>query len=212
MLAVYLGLGYDKAVAASKVGMSLEAVTVACQDPTFIAQVERLADQHAEVMSNMLENAEALAVQTLTDLLEASDEEVRLKAAMNLLDRAGRRGTPVTKVEQNTVQRTVELKGDMNEALSKALLDPGVRAWLQQHPGFLPISPAPGVPDRVESSAEVLGADWEYADDSVEKGTDTSKGLLPSEGHGQSTRVDGHSESNDLSGGRADVRSEGGST
>lgn len=211
MLAVYLGLGYDKTIAAAKVGMTLEAVTAACQDSAFVAQVARLAEQHAAMMSDMLENAEVMAIQTLTDLLDSDDEEVRLKAAMNLLDRAGRRGTPVTKVEQNTVQRTVELKGDMNEALSKALIDPGVRAWLQQHPGFLALQPTSGIPERVEPNGTMLRVDWEYATDQVEESPDPSLRILQVEDGGQSGGVDGHSDTNDLSSGREDVRRESGS-
>lgn len=173
LLATYLGLGYDVSEAAAKVGMTTRAVDLATTDPAFIAMVERVSQEHTEVMETMLLNAEFQAVETLSKLLASEQDDIRLKAATNLLDRAGKRGVVVNKVEQNTVQRTMEFKGDLNEAMARAMRDPGVRKWMLEQTDFKQLPAAANLSGVVDQGSEVLGdegvAEWvelpEGADD-----------------------------------------------
>lgn len=199
LLAVYLGLGYSKPDAAAKVGMTLNGVDTACSDPAFVAMVDRISLQHAETMEVLLSNAETKAIETLTNLLDAEDEDIRYKAAVNLLDRAGKRGAVVTRVEQKTVQHTTEVKGDLNEALSKALLDPGVRRWLSAQPGFENAINSSGVLRLVAEGPAVQRADGGPETVVIPESDDIESGgdILDSGDEG-SSGVDEHPHEDDL--------------
>lgn len=174
MLAVYLGLGYDPRIAARRVGTTEKAVRDLLTDPEFVLLVEKVADDHTTVMAELLQNSEAMAVQTMMELLDSESDDVRLKAAQDLLNRSGKRGPVISKVET----KNLEFKGDLNEALLAAIADPGVRALFGiQAPTELPIiAAANDEGERSEPSEEcgaaVDGPDYE---------------LLPSAGPGEAS-------------------------
>ena len=115
-------------------------------DEEFRAEIEDCANRMADQIEAALLEGERKAALVIDEAMEAINPEgdpdwnVRLKAAMSLLDRQGRRGKAVDKVES----KTMELTGDVNELLRNALRDPGMRPYLADLgvAGYLPPSEA----------------------------------------------------------------------
>ena len=94
------------------------------------ARIQALQDDADAVIKEALTDGELVAAEVLYDLMKsATNEKVRLEAAIQFLDRAGTRGQPIERIQQHSI----ELKGDAAQvALVNALKDPGVQAWLKE--------------------------------------------------------------------------------
>ncbi len=123
----------------------------------------------ADQIEAVLIEGEFKAALVISEALEAMDEKgqidwaTRTKAALSLLDRQGRRGRAVEKIES----KSVEIKGDINELLRDALRDPGMQKFLA---GTLPSA----VPLLLEGE-QIDGADFEIVeeDPSMDGGLDS---------------------------------------
>lgn len=103
-------------------------------DPEFREELEKAVLSHADLVEAMLVEGERKAAETLIQALQAETRgapnwSVRLNAALSLLDRAGQRGRAVEK--QQIAQVVARAQPDVEDALRRALRDPGVRSWLK---------------------------------------------------------------------------------
>jgi hypothetical protein len=132
--------------------------------------MDLLVEDHAAIVGQELLKGELEAVDTVRAALSATtdsgkpDWNVRLRAALRLLDAAGARGKPVEQVEQKTVQ----FHGNVDEALTRALLDPAVQEVLKRTPSLakaVPALPEGAVPPTVPVELKTVEADYEVVDD-----------------------------------------------
>lgn len=123
-------LGLTATEVGRELGISTQTVHNALRYPEVTARVKALQDDADALIRDALADGELVAAEVLYDLMKtATNEKVRLEAAVQFLDRMGIRGQPVERIQQQTVQLT----GDAAQvALAKALADPGVRAWLDE--------------------------------------------------------------------------------
>lgn len=108
------------------VGISRQTLHNWLTQEAFKAEVEKFMEANIGLLEEILLEGERTAAITLVDLLSSPDDELKFKAATRLLDMRGQRGKPVDKSEV----KSLELKGDLNEALRHALRDPSVRKYL----------------------------------------------------------------------------------
>lgn len=113
-------------------------------DEEFKAELKRATADHAGVVEAMLIAGEREAAETLMSALKAESRgvpnwNVRLNAALSLLDRAGQRGRAVEK--QQIAQVVARAQPDVEAALQRALRDPGVRNWLKDSGGVAGLLP-----------------------------------------------------------------------
>lgn len=116
--------------------------------------------EHQALVSAALLEGEKRAAEVLVAALSAETKDgrpywpIRMGAAVELLDRAGERGKAVEKqmVSAHVVQ------GNVGDAVAQALKDPGVRAWLDDHPEMkakvLPRITATVADERQDAEAE----------------------------------------------------------
>lgn len=150
LAAMYYAMGRTKKWIEDKLLISGSTLDRWEESPEWLAFVDDVCEKHAEVMKDMLEDAEKTALLVMTELaVESEDDEVRLKAAESLLNRAGKRGKPVDQVEQ----RSVAITGDMNTALQRALADPGVLARLTGSNIMIALPAGQPVPSGGEAAA-----------------------------------------------------------
>jgi hypothetical protein len=115
-------------------------------DPEFKRELENASIRHADLVEAMLVEGERKAAETLIAALGAETRgnpnwSVRLNAALSLLDRAGQRGRAVER--QQIAQVVARAQPDVEDALRRALRDPGVRTWLKsQENGLAALLPA----------------------------------------------------------------------
>lgn len=110
---------------------SASAITRDYQAAETQEEVVRLLSVTEDLILEDLFAAERKAIRVLDALLDDPDPKIRLGAAVQALDRAGKRGKPVEKVEQSTLTLT----GDAAKvAVANALRDPGVRKLLDERP------------------------------------------------------------------------------
>lgn len=120
------------------------------RDPRFVKAIEDRTERMDQLVEEALAEGEAQAAHTLVLALRAQkplaafggkaknaprfhpDWEVRLKAAMTLLDRRGQRGTPV----ERSQQATFNYSGDVAKQLIAALADPAVRDFIAKDAEF----------------------------------------------------------------------------
>lgn len=121
-------LGLTAAEIGDELNVSTGVVVAALKYPDVQARVKALQEDADALIKDALADGELVAAEVLYDLMKtATNEKVRLEAAIQFLDRMGVRGQPIERVQQQTLQLT----GDAAQvALAKALSDPGVRAWL----------------------------------------------------------------------------------
>lgn len=103
-------------------------------DGEFQKELDVAAVKHSDLVEAMLIEGERKAAEMLIEALRAETRglpnwTVRLNAALSLLDRAGQRGRAVEK--QQIAQVVARAQPDVEDALRKALRDPGVRTWLK---------------------------------------------------------------------------------
>lgn len=103
-------------------------------DPEFMRELQAASIRHADLVEAMLIEGERKAAETLIQALSAESRggpnwSVRLNAALSLLDRAGQRGRAVER--QQIAQVVARAQPDVEDALRRALRDPGVRTWLK---------------------------------------------------------------------------------
>ena len=103
-------------------------------DPEFKKALEEATLDHVTLVEAMLVDGERQAAETLIQALRAESRggpnwTVRLNAALSLLDRAGQRGRAVEK--QQIAQVVARAQPEVEDALRRALRDPGVRSWLK---------------------------------------------------------------------------------
>lgn len=156
MAATYYAMGRSNAFITETLGISNETLNRWNESPEWNAFVEDIAERHAEVMNDLLEDAERIALATMVELTNSKDAKTRFKAAESLLNRAGKRGKPVDQVEQ----RSVSMTGDMNSALARALADPGVLQRLQGANVVVKALPAE-VKEIKDTSAMIEEPDYE---------------------------------------------------
>lgn len=125
-------LGFTQQEIAKSLGISAANAGEYLGSAPVREEMQRLLDlADAQFVEEGLLVAEQRAVSTLNKLLDDDDSEVRLKAAVTLLDRAGKRGPVAQRVESTQLALT----GDAAQtALANALRDPGVRAFLASQP------------------------------------------------------------------------------
>ncbi len=114
-------------------------------DPRFAAAIESHIYRADQIVLEVLADGEAQAAQALVEALSAvtpirhkdgkirlyPDHDVRVRAAISLLDRRGERGKPVERRMQGNVDLTSPA---VQNELIGALADPTVRAFLDKHP------------------------------------------------------------------------------
>lgn len=109
-------------------------------DAGFKSELEKATLNHAASVEALLIAGEREAAETLLLALKAESRgapnwTVRLNAALSLLDRAGQRGRAIEK--QQIAQVVARAQPDVEDALRRALRDPGVRSWLKGKEGGL---------------------------------------------------------------------------
>jgi len=154
LAATYLGLGYTDQRVQKALAIGPETLKRWREFPEFTELVENLADQHHDAMAGLLADGERMAVTTMIELLNSPNDKVRMQAAESLLNRAGKRGKPVEKQEV----QSVEFKGDVSEALNRALRDPGV---LERLAGAGLLALPSGAEGAARSVSPIPEADYE---------------------------------------------------
>ena len=135
------------------------------KDEDFRLEIEETANRMADQIESALMEGELKAAFVIDEALEARDKEgqidwsTRVKAALSLLDRQGRRGKAVERIES----KSIEYKGDLNELLLAALRDPGMREFIEATvPQELLPSPVPLKKKDIEDGEyEVIEGDPE---------------------------------------------------
>lgn len=134
------------------------------KDEAFRQEIEDTANRMCDQIESALMEGELKAAFVISEALDARDKEgnvdwaTRVKAAFSLLDRQGRRGRAVERVES----KSIEYKGDINELLLAALRDPGMREFLEATvPKELLPPPVPHVKEIEEAEYEVIPDDPE---------------------------------------------------
>lgn len=132
-IARYLAFGRPVAEIAKKLGTNpTQVYRWINEDDTIREHLQRFASSADKAVEDTLIEGERKAALVLEELAEhATSEKVRLEAAVSLLDRAGKRGRPVERIDQRSLQFQV---ADSARAIRAALADPAVRAWLQTQP------------------------------------------------------------------------------
>ena len=122
-------LGLTSAEIGRELHITTSLVNRALQYSDVKARIQALQDDADAVIKEALTDGELVAAEVLYDLMKnASNEKVRLEAAVQFLDRTGTRGQPVERIQQ----QSVTLTGDAAQvAFVNALRDPGVQAWLR---------------------------------------------------------------------------------
>lgn len=105
-------------------------------DPKFVMAYQQAVVHQADLVEALLLVGEREAARTLIEALEAKRGDqpnwpVRVQAAMSLMDRAGERGRATEKQQVAQVTAHVQANAGSEEALRRALRDPGVRTWLK---------------------------------------------------------------------------------
>lgn len=136
-LARLLAMGLSQRQAALRVRMTEERVRGYMRDELFRKHVEniglRIADRVEDEIATALRDIELEAVQNLWELAEkAKSEEVRLKATISILDRAGQRGAPAQRIQQQVA--TLDMNKPLPDQVRAALADPGVQQLLHKNP------------------------------------------------------------------------------
>lgn len=82
----------------------------------------------AEVI-DLLRTGEVLAADFMNSVLadEEVSPELKFKVAESLLDRMGLRGRPV----ERKMEQSLTFTGNVDQAVARALADPGVKSWLE---------------------------------------------------------------------------------
>lgn len=122
-------LGLTSAEIGRELHISTSMVNRALQYSDVQARIQALQDDADAVIKEALTDGELVATEVLYDLMKtATNEKVRLEAAIQFLDRTGQRGQPVERIQQSSVALT----GDAAQlALVNALRDPAVQEWLR---------------------------------------------------------------------------------
>lgn len=151
-----LSMGKNYVETAEACGVSTQTIKNWEQKPLFQEHVEKLMEERFSALEEVLLDGEQQAVLVLMDALKAvrlagqkgnritvPDWKTRLAAAFRLLDAAGKRGKPVERVQS---QHT-EISGDITEALTAALRDPGVQKFMKEQKILL-------LPEEIVSDVE----------------------------------------------------------
>lgn len=107
-------------------------------DPAFQRAYQEAVVTHTEVVEALLLVGEREAARTLIEALAADKGDklpnwpVRVQAAMSLMDRAGTRGRAIERQQVAQVTANIKANAGAEDALRKALRDPGVRSWLKE--------------------------------------------------------------------------------
>lgn len=135
----YLAAGWDEGRVATELKLPKAIVKKWMRDvPAFIRAYQEAVVTHRDVVEAMLLVGEREAARTLIEALDATKSDktpnwvVRVQAAMSLMDRAGERGRATEKQQVAQVTAHVKADGHAEEALRRALRDPGVRSWLKE--------------------------------------------------------------------------------
>lgn len=119
------------------------------KNPRFTEHVTDQLIQREAIVRDVLREGEVQASATLLGALAAEvpmrhkdgkirlhpNWEVRVRAAISLLDRQGQRGKPVERVQSANTNTNINTAEVRNE-ISAALADPAVRAFLEADPTF----------------------------------------------------------------------------
>lgn len=149
-----LGAGQPAIDVAEAMKIPYSTVRAWMRNPEVAQAIEEATIEHSQLVEAMLLAGERAAANTLLQALEAvngkgePDWKTRVAAALSLVDRAGSRGKPV---ERTQLQAMVAGKADVQEALARALKDPGVRAWIAKDPEYAKLLPS--------AEAEVVDAE-----------------------------------------------------
>lgn len=153
-------------------------------DPVFRSALQIASLDHITLVETTLAEGERLAAQTLMEALGAETPNgkphwnVRIQAAQSLLDRAGSRGKAIERqqIAQGVVTTHVKAgmaPGGVEEALRKALLDPGVRSWLKTEGKLEVLSAGAGV-EEVSAQLVLEAGDDEAAQGDLFQGDGTN--------------------------------------
>ena len=132
--------GFTPPEIAKLLRVSSKQIRTWLEDLSFADEVERTVANHDAAMQDYLIYGEEIAVSTALSVMQGAvdykgnvDYKTRLQAAIEFLNRSGKRGAPV----QATENKNLTLTGNMDNALATALRDPGVRDWLDKEPDVL---------------------------------------------------------------------------
>jgi hypothetical protein len=159
LVAQRLGAGQTLVDVAEAMRLPYATVRKWSKDEAVAQAIEEATIEHTQLVEAMLLAGERAAANTLLEALEAVDGKgqpnwkVRVTAALSLVDRAGSRGKPV---ERTQLQAMVAGKADVQEALERALRDPGVRAWIQSDPEYAQLLPRGEEPEVETVVAEII--------------------------------------------------------
>lgn len=134
----YLAAGWSDMKTATELKLTPGIIKAWKRQPEFLNAVQSAALHHAELLESMLLHGEMKATETLIEALRAETKggqpawQVRVMAAMNLMDRAGKRGKAIDRAQVASVSTDIKAPAEVEHALRNALRDPGVRAWLQE--------------------------------------------------------------------------------
>ncbi len=138
----YLAAGWSVPKTAAELKLPPGSVRKWHNEPLFLEALRAATVEHAELIEAMLLVGEREAAKTMIDALSAQTKngepawQIRVTAAMNLLDRKGNRGKAIDRQQVASVNTEIKATGDVEGALRNALRDPGVRAWLKETNGL----------------------------------------------------------------------------
>lgn len=142
-----LAKGRDARTVRRQFGITTGAWATWFKDPAFLDQVQRKVERFDALVEETLAEGEIEAASTLVQALAATSPikrkdgsilqfpnwDVRVRAAVSLLDRRGERGKPV----ERQLGATLNIKsGDIAKQLAGALADPAVQQFLQHDPAL----------------------------------------------------------------------------
>lgn len=161
----YLAGGWSMVKTAEELKLPPGEVRKWTKLPHFASALQAATIEHAELLTAMLLHGEREAAQTLIDALKAETKggapawTTRITAAMNLLDRSGKRGKAIDRQQVASVTTEVKAPEEIQHALRAALRDPGVRAWLKESGGLPALISGAETADTEPLSAPVLVVD-----------------------------------------------------
>jgi hypothetical protein len=125
-----LARGMSNKTVAELMGVSLQQINKIAADPYTLEWIAKVRADGLGLAAEGLKRGAAIGYDVLEELaVSAESEEVKLKAAIALVQQDGLTGKPTERQELKGTFQKVDVA-----AIANALRDPGVRAFLEQHP------------------------------------------------------------------------------
>lgn len=124
-------LGYSATQIAKELHAGGDTVAAWFRNVGFLEKIRELQEHHDDLVESHLLKLELKAVKRLDELMDSEDDKVALTAAVESLNRMGKRGSPITKARIEQLSANVS---NPDVLIAMALRDPGVRAFLERNP------------------------------------------------------------------------------